>query len=363
MSCSRRAPTRSRSIPRRSSGRELICELAEQLGAQAVVVAIDAEGGVVRSRAGTTDAGRTAVAWAREAEANGAGEILLTSIDADGTRDGYDLELTAAVAAAVDVPVIASGGAGEAHTSQKRSRSRRLRCLPRSCTRTPHVSARCATSCASAGWSCGRAEAGDRPGLRDGTRSDARVDERRGRTPDARDERGVVLEPVAGAAVAEGRDVGQHTRRRGASRRLRRRRDPAAGQACRTGVPHGLDNVLRARRSGARSRSARSSVRTARTPPRCSTQASARVPARWARRRSSSRSRRSTSRTNGSSRRRPTSCTTFTSCSRHAALTSHRSMRRFVCGRPADALLFEVMTRPANLVNPIKAKFARPQSG
>ena len=92
----------------------LITELAEELGSQAVVVAIDATAGVVRSRAGTTAAGRTAVAWAREAEASGAGEILLTSIDADGTRDGYDLELTGAVAAAVDVPVIASGGAGNA---------------------------------------------------------------------------------------------------------------------------------------------------------------------------------------------------------------------------------------------------------
>jgi imidazole glycerol-phosphate synthase subunit HisF len=54
------------------------------------------------------------VSWAREAQERGAGEILLTSIDADGTRAGYDLELTAAVAAAVDVPVIASGGAGDA---------------------------------------------------------------------------------------------------------------------------------------------------------------------------------------------------------------------------------------------------------
>jgi cyclase len=97
----------------------LITELAGELGSQAVVVAIDAAGGVVRSRAGTTDAGRTAVGWAREAEASGAGEILLTSIDADGTRDGYDLELTRAVAAAVDVSVIASGGAGNAsHVAQ-----------------------------------------------------------------------------------------------------------------------------------------------------------------------------------------------------------------------------------------------------
>jgi imidazole glycerol-phosphate synthase subunit HisF len=93
---------------------DLITELSEELGAQAVVVAIDAEGGAVRSRAGTAETGRTAVDWAREAEERGAGEILLTSIDADGTRDGYDLELTGAVAAAVDVPVIASGGAGDA---------------------------------------------------------------------------------------------------------------------------------------------------------------------------------------------------------------------------------------------------------
>ena len=93
---------------------ELVTELSEALGAQAVVVAIDAEGGRVRSRAGTTDAARDAVTWAREAEARGAGEILLTSIDADGTRSGYDLEVTGAVADAVDLPVIASGGAGNA---------------------------------------------------------------------------------------------------------------------------------------------------------------------------------------------------------------------------------------------------------
>jgi cyclase len=93
---------------------ELITELAERLGSQAVVVAIDAEGGIVRTRAGTTETGRSAVDWAREAEARGAGEILLTSIDTDGTRDGYDLEVTSAVADAVDLPVIASGGAGDA---------------------------------------------------------------------------------------------------------------------------------------------------------------------------------------------------------------------------------------------------------
>jgi cyclase len=93
---------------------ELISELAARLGTQAVVVAIDATRGKVRTRAGTTETGLGAVEWACEAERRGAGEILLTSIDADGTRAGYDLVLTGAVAAAVSIPVIASGGAGGA---------------------------------------------------------------------------------------------------------------------------------------------------------------------------------------------------------------------------------------------------------
>jgi cyclase len=92
----------------------LISELADLLGRQAVVVAIDAAAGEARARAGTEPTGRRAVEWAVEAEERGAGEILLTSMAADGTRAGYDLELTAAVAAAVSVPVIASGGAGGA---------------------------------------------------------------------------------------------------------------------------------------------------------------------------------------------------------------------------------------------------------
>lgn len=90
----------------------LVTELAERLGSQAVVLAIDATRGRVRSRAGTRATGRSAVTWAAESVARGAGEILLTSIDADGTRAGYDLPLTRAVAEAVAVPVIASGGAG-----------------------------------------------------------------------------------------------------------------------------------------------------------------------------------------------------------------------------------------------------------
>jgi cyclase len=94
----------------------LITTLARRYGSQAVIVAIDArrrdEGFGVYVRSGTTDAARDAVEWAREAESRGAGEILLTSMDRDGTRAGFDCELTAAVANAVNIPVIASGGAG-----------------------------------------------------------------------------------------------------------------------------------------------------------------------------------------------------------------------------------------------------------
>lgn len=98
---------------------ELISQIARRMGSQSVVVAIDAlHAGsgrwAVRSVAGTRDEGRDAVAWAREATQRGAGEILLTSIDRDGTRAGYDLALTRAVADAVPVPIIASGGAGNA---------------------------------------------------------------------------------------------------------------------------------------------------------------------------------------------------------------------------------------------------------
>jgi cyclase len=101
----------------------LITTLAERYGSQAVVVAIDAKQGLPRaesrgprfevySRSGQTAADRDAVEWAREAESRGAGEILLTSIDRDGTKAGFDCPLTAAVSTAVSIPVIASGGAG-----------------------------------------------------------------------------------------------------------------------------------------------------------------------------------------------------------------------------------------------------------
>jgi cyclase len=96
---------------------ELLTELADHFGAQCVVIAIDAKRedggwGVYVNGGRKKVEGREAVAWAREAVELGAGEVLLTSMDRDGTNDGYDLELTKAVADAVSVPVIASGGAG-----------------------------------------------------------------------------------------------------------------------------------------------------------------------------------------------------------------------------------------------------------
>jgi cyclase len=102
---------------------ELIGELAEVFGAQCVVLAIDAKrvggdgagggsGYEVFVNGGRKPVGRDAVEWAREGTERGAGEILLTSMDRDGTEDGYELPLTRAVADAVEVPVIASGGAG-----------------------------------------------------------------------------------------------------------------------------------------------------------------------------------------------------------------------------------------------------------
>ena len=96
----------------------LISEAADKFGSQCVVVAIDAKkrsdgtGWNIYKNGGRVDMGMDAVEWAMEAERLGAGEILLTSMDGDGTKEGYDLDLTRAVAEAVNIPVIASGGAG-----------------------------------------------------------------------------------------------------------------------------------------------------------------------------------------------------------------------------------------------------------
>ena len=93
-----------------------ITTLANRYGSQAVLVAIDAKWEddrcTVYARSGQMPANREAVEWAREAEDRGAGEILLTSIDRDGTKAGFDCRLTAAVSSALSIPVIASGGAG-----------------------------------------------------------------------------------------------------------------------------------------------------------------------------------------------------------------------------------------------------------
>lgn len=96
----------------------LIREAAEKFGSQCVVVAMDAKrrpggGWTLYLNGGRVDTGKDALEWAREAEALGAGEILLTSMDQDGVKTGYDLELTRAVSEAVGIPVIASGGAGQ----------------------------------------------------------------------------------------------------------------------------------------------------------------------------------------------------------------------------------------------------------
>lgn len=98
---------------------ELIKEAAQKFGSQCVVCAIDAkrrpggEGWTIYLNGGRVDTGIDAVEWAKKVEDLGAGEILLTSMDCDGTKEGYDLELTRAVSESVSIPVIASGGAGE----------------------------------------------------------------------------------------------------------------------------------------------------------------------------------------------------------------------------------------------------------
>ncbi len=102
---------------------DVITHASKRFGSQCIVIAIDAKkrssstvghlGWEVYINGGRTPTGRDAIAWAKEAEARGAGEILLTSIDYDGTKDGYDCELTRRVAETVSIPVIASGGAGK----------------------------------------------------------------------------------------------------------------------------------------------------------------------------------------------------------------------------------------------------------
>ena len=97
---------------------ELVSEAADKFGSQCVVVAIDAkrrkdgDGWTIYKNGGRVDMGIDAVEWAMKAEKLGAGEILLTSMDCDGTKDGYDIDLTRTISENVSIPVIASGGAG-----------------------------------------------------------------------------------------------------------------------------------------------------------------------------------------------------------------------------------------------------------
>lgn len=95
---------------------ELIRESANRFGSQCIVIAVDAKktnhGWSVYTHGGRTPTGKDTIAWVKEAESLGAGEILLTSMDYDGTKNGYDIDLTTAVCNAVNIPVIASGGAG-----------------------------------------------------------------------------------------------------------------------------------------------------------------------------------------------------------------------------------------------------------
>ncbi|WP_022670940.1 imidazole glycerol phosphate synthase subunit HisF [Hippea alviniae] len=96
---------------------DLVNEASKIFGSQCIVVAIDAKrtekGFEVFIKGGREPTGLNAIEWAKEVQERGAGEILLTSIDADGTKDGYDIELTKIISESVDIPVIASGGAGE----------------------------------------------------------------------------------------------------------------------------------------------------------------------------------------------------------------------------------------------------------
>jgi cyclase len=129
---------------------QLIYESAKRFGSQCIVVAIDAKrserGWEVYIHGGRTPTGLDAVEWAKKVEGLGAGEILLTSMDADGTKKGYDIELCRAVASAVSIPVIASGGAGTMEhfyeVFHKNKRGRSPRSIPLSLQRGKHPRAK-----------------------------------------------------------------------------------------------------------------------------------------------------------------------------------------------------------------------------
>ena len=230
---------------------ELLTALAERLGSQAVVLAIDATGGDVRSHAGGVETGRRAAEWAREGEERGAGEILLTSIDTDGTRDGYDLGLTEEVAAAVSVPVIASGGAGSAGHVAAALEVAQAALLASILHENPARLETLRAELRGLGVPLGMPPEGE---LRAAIVQDAES----GRVLMLAwmDDEALRLTRETGEAhfysrsreppLAQGRDLREHAGRRGAARRLRRRRLPPPRPPERARVPHGLGLLLRA---------------------------------------------------------------------------------------------------------------------
>ncbi len=248
---------------------ELVGDAAERFGEQCVVVAIDArrtgDGWTVFSHGGRRDTGRDAVEWAREAAERGGGEILLTSMDRDGTRSGYDLELTAAVAAAVPIPVIASGGAGEPeHLRAVLTEGHADAALAASIF---HFD--CPSHPSDEALPGGRGRRGTAVSAQPRFGADGLVpavvqDAGTGAVlmlaymndeawaAHAEHRPGVVLEPLARRALGEGRHQWQpHGRGRG-PHRLRRRQRAAARRPRRPRVPHRPDVVLLHRRRARR---------------------------------------------------------------------------------------------------------------
>ena len=272
----------------------LVSEAARAFGSQCIVVAIDAkrepsgagERWGVYTHGGRRPAGRDAVEWAREVEQQGAGEILLTSMDRDGTGEGYDLPLTRAVSEAVSVPVIASGGAGTLEHllrgRHRRGRGRRaggldvpLRALSRGRGQGLSAGARRAR-CGSRHERPGRAQVGcggahprRDPGNRDRRGAHGGLDEpgRARRHPPHRG--GPLLVPLAPAAVAQGRDLRPRPARGRALRRLRSRHPPGAGAPGGRGLPYRRALLLLHARGGRRGRRRRARARAPRPSSRC----------------------------------------------------------------------------------------------
>ena len=218
----------------------------------------------VYTHGGRRPTGRDAVAWAREAVDLGAGEILLTSMDRDGTRDGYDLELTRAIAEAVSVPVIASGGAGTlAHLHDglvpgradavargldlplRRAQRAGGQALPPGAGGAdPARGGAGVTAAPALQFDAKRPHPGRRPGRGDRRGPHGRVDERGGPRAHARDPADPLLVPVPPGALAEGRDVGPPPARRRRLRGLRRGHAPGPRAPGRGRLPHGEPHVL-----------------------------------------------------------------------------------------------------------------------